>query len=361
MASRRRILLVAVVLAFLGGFAWLVLRPHEPLFEGKPVSLVLDEGIYPRWVRYDNPGAARLKAERALRALGTNALPMLVQMAGTRLSHFRTIVGSIAREPSLAFLHLPRQRAKHDIAAWGFKGLGPAGRPAVPALIRLLQDRDPQVQGTAAQCLAGIGPAAHQAVPALLHLLNAAKAGRRNDPWLRDCAVRALGEIGPAASATIPYLADATNEAAVVALIKIRQDSFQPFFDRLKDTSNESKWFRTAAEVGSLGTNADPAIPLLVAAFAHTNWRIPHQAAATVGHLHRRPDVCLPALVSLLSSTNANLRVDALNALASFGPAAKPVAPEIRRCLNDPEASVRGSAATALRAIEPTAAPLSPK
>jgi HEAT repeat protein len=220
----------------------------------------------------------------------------------------------------------------------------------------LLDDRDPWVQVAAAQCLAGIGPAAPEAVPALVRLLKADKGGRRNDPWLWDWAVRALGEIGPAASAAIPYLADATNEAAVVALIKIRHDSFQPFFERLKDTSDATKWSRTAAEVGGLGTNADAAIPLLVAAFDQTNKHIPHQAAFIVGRLHRRPEVCLPALVSLLNSTNYDLRADALNALASFGPAAKPAAPEIVRCLNDREASVRGSATNALRAIDPSAA-----
>ncbi|MGA2863457.1 MAG: HEAT repeat domain-containing protein [Verrucomicrobiota bacterium] len=368
MANRRRILLVVVVLAFLGGFAWLVLRPHEPVFEGKPLSLVLDEGYYVYgsrasryWNAYDSE-ASRMKAERALRALGTNALPMLVNLAGTRLTTFRMIVGSMARDSSLDFLHLPPQRAKHEIAAWGFQRLGPEGRPAVPALIQLLYDRDPGVQGAAADCLAGIGPAAQEAVPALARLLKAHKgaAQRPNDQVLAS-AVRALGEIGPAASAAIPYLADITNEAALLALIKVRQDSFQPFFERLKDTSDATKWCRTADEVSSLGTNADPAIPLLVAAFDHTNNRIHNMAFFVVGRLHRRPEVCLPALVSLLNSTNNRLRGDALNALASFGPAAKPVAPEIARCLNDPEASVRGSATNALRAIDPNAAGASVK
>jgi HEAT repeat protein len=353
MASRQRILPVVVVLAFLGGFAWLVLRPHEPVFEGKPVSLVLDEGYY---------NSSRLKAERALRALGTNALPMLVNMAGTRLTTFRMIVGSMARDPSMAFLHLPPQRAKHEIAAWGFKQLGPAGRPAVPALIQLLDDRDPGVQGAAAQCLAGIGPAAQEAVPALVRLLKAHRGAARwpNDRVLAS-AVRALGEIGPAASAAIPYLADTTNDVALLALIKIRQGSFQPFFDRLKDTSDAPRWSRTAAELSGLGTNADPAIPLLVAAFQHTNKHIPHQAVFIVGQLHRRPEVCLPALVSLLNSTNKDLRADALNALRSFGPAAKPAAPEIVRCLNDNEAWLRDLATNALRAIDPTAAGVSVK
>lgn len=43
MASRARNLWTVVVLALLGGFAWVVLRPHEPVFEGKPLSVVLNE------------------------------------------------------------------------------------------------------------------------------------------------------------------------------------------------------------------------------------------------------------------------------------------------------------------------------
>jgi len=41
MANRGRNLWIVVALALLGGFAWVVLRPHEPVFEGKPLSLVL--------------------------------------------------------------------------------------------------------------------------------------------------------------------------------------------------------------------------------------------------------------------------------------------------------------------------------
>ena len=41
MGNRRRNLWIVVVLALLGGFAWVVLRPHEPVFDGQPLSLVL--------------------------------------------------------------------------------------------------------------------------------------------------------------------------------------------------------------------------------------------------------------------------------------------------------------------------------
>jgi len=360
-----------VVLALLGGFAWLVLRPHEPVFEGQPLSVVLNEanrnwalaqgystGVYP-------PGSEipRMRAERALRGLGTNALPILVKMAGTRMSLFRKIVGSMARESNMDFLHLPPQEGKHELAAWGMRLFGREARPAVAALIRLLSDRDPEVQWAAAECLAGIGPEAAEAVPALVWMLKNRSRAKQYEVMTVSWAARALGEIGPAAGAATSALEEVTNNAALapahavaaVALIKIGQGSFQTFFDRLKDTSDEVKWYTTATEVGRLGTDAAPAIPFLLTAFLHTNDFIRTHAVSLVGQFHRRPDLCLGPLVSLLRSTNGGIRWQALHALGSFGQAAKSVAPEVARCLSDHESGVRNEATTALRLIDPEA------
>jgi hypothetical protein len=356
---------MVAVLALLGGFAWVVLRPHEPVFEGKPLSVVLDEayghGSFAGRARSAKPDMPRPRAERAVRAMGTKALPVLVEMAGARMSGFRSFVGDIAGDSSMDFLHLPPQEGKHGIAVWGMGVLGKEAWPAVPALIRLLGDKDPDVQLTAAQCLARIGPAAAEAVPALIRMLD---SGRRAKPYnesLVSIAVYALGEIGPAAGAAASSLEQMTNEFAAVALIKIGRGSFQPFFERLRDISDPGKWTRTAFEVGRMGTNADPAVPLLLAAFQHTNGRIRLVAAMAVGELHRRPDLCLRPLVSLLNSTNKNVRFAALNALGNFGPVAKPVEPEIALCLSDRELEVRKQATNALRLVDPGAPGLKAK
>jgi hypothetical protein len=281
-------------------------------------------------------------------------------MAGTRTLGFRKFVGALARDPQMAFLHLPPQEGKHEIAAWGMRLLGKEARPAVPALIQLLSDKDPEVQSAAAECLAAIGPEAAEAVPALVRMLNNSGRAKPFNGSLAHSAAQALGEIGPAASAAASSLVQMTNEFATVALIKIGQGSFQPFFERLKDTSDPNKWTRTAIEVERLGTNADPAIPLLLAAFQHTNDTIQWTAVMAVGELHRRPDLCLRPLVSLVNSGNL-IRGPALDALACFGPAAKPVAPEIARWLNDIHPDVRSGATNVLRLIDPDAPGLKAK
>ncbi len=407
--ARPRRLGLVVALVLLSGFAWLVLRPHEPVFEGQPLSATLGQIEIARrgFLGLPNPfkaEAAQKRAERAIRALGPRALPVLVKMAGTRVLGVRMVVGELATVPELAFLHLPPQLGKHDTAVWGFRLLAEEAQPAVPALsrllgdkdaevrataarclavitpraaagvpmmIRLLGDRDPQVRAAGADCLAQIGPAAAEAVPALVQVLRD-RRGMATNQWLvthaSEEAARALGDIGPAAKAAVPALEEMTHDpapdtseaVAAVALIKINQGPWRPFFDRLKDPSDAKRWARTAYQVGRLGAQAGPAIPLLLAGLAQTNGRIQLAAAGAIGGLHRRPDLCLGPMVSRLGSTNG-VRERVLMALGEFGPEARPVAREVARCLSDQNPGLRELATNTLRRIDPDAPELKPK
>lgn len=78
--------------------------------------------------------------------------------------------------------------------------LGRIGEPAVPELVRMLQDPDPALRRQAADVLARIGPRAGAAVPQLTLALDDA------DPQVRRSAARALGQIGPDAAAAVPTL-----------------------------------------------------------------------------------------------------------------------------------------------------------
>jgi HEAT repeat protein len=51
------------------------------------------------------------------------------------------------------------------------ENLSPDGKPAIPVLLELLQDRDERVRFLAASVLGGIGPDAESAVPGLTDLL----------------------------------------------------------------------------------------------------------------------------------------------------------------------------------------------
>ena len=362
METQRRVLGIALVTALLVGFAWLVWRPHGPRYRGRPLSFWFEQAHVNG--DYEREGVTT-PAELALRERGTNALPLLLEMASTPLDGFRSVVGDMSRDDSSAFLHLPPQLYKNDLAAWGFRLLGPDARPAVPALARLLTSRSRDLQLSGLASLAAIGTNASEAVPEILGAFQRSSARlNRQNPKANDsevccAAAYALGEIGPAAAAAIPSLTSDTNEFAIVALMRIRRESFDPFFQRLRDTSNDARWQRVAAEVHRLGTRAEGAVPHLLAALASTNYTIHFQALQEIGHIHRRPDLCLPVLIPLLQPSNdwfANTPGQVLSALGEFGPAAKPAFADVARLLKNRDESIRMNASNTLLAIDPVAA-----
>jgi hypothetical protein len=355
---------IAVVVALLSGLAWVVLCPHEPLYRGRPVRFWLEEADNNG--NFDREGVTT-PAELALRELGTNAVPMLLKMAGTSFTDFRRGIGQNARREPMRYLHLPPQLYKEDMVAWGFKVIGPAARPAVPALSRMLSSTNLDVPWKAVGCLAAIGPEAKDAVPDLIKVLQTHKSGKAAD--VRFCAqvARTLGEIGPAAGAAIPSLVNETNLEAIVALVQIRGGSFEPFFQRLRDTSNPDEWKKVASQLSRLGPKAEPAVPMLLSALAYTNdtvtntyvqikHPIQNEAICLLGQIHRRPDLCLPALTPLLHSLDDNTRGPALSALGAFRTDARSASVEVVRLLKDRVDWIRFDATNVLRAIDPEAA-----
>ena len=81
-----------------------------------------------------------------------------------------------------------------NAAAYAISGMGPAGAPAVPALIEALGDSSPAVRYPVTVALREIGPAAKTAVPALKKLMDE----DINDE-IASSARRAIRKIDPAA------------------------------------------------------------------------------------------------------------------------------------------------------------------
>jgi len=340
--------------AALAGFAWLVLRPHEPIYQGKPLSHWLQEAYHRGAHQVEGSNSP---AEKAIRELGPNAVPYLIKLAGTRYSAPRMLLGAFAREPNLATLHLPRQEYKLDMAIWGFRLLGPQAKAAVPALIRLLNDGNGWTRMDAAACLARIGPDAEPAVPALLAGLQRTNISSKEYQNFRYWSLFALGEMGPRARLAVPQLETMTNDvAARLALIKINQQSCQPIVEQLKDISDPETWRETAWLMGSLGSNAEPAIPLLLDVVSQSNLSLRATALGALGEIHRKPDLCVPVIIPFLRSTNLNVRRMALYSIRNFGAAAKPAVPDILRCLNDSDGWIQQQATNALNTIDPAAA-----
>jgi HEAT repeat protein len=239
MAKRARVLIAALFVALLALLAWTSLRKtgSEPVFEGKPLSEWLLQ------LKDSNSDVERIKAAEAVRHIGTNAIPTLLQMLREEESPFETKYLAWHRGWYNPFvIHLKGLGGPADIferAEAGFRELGPSAAAAVPELSRML-DREPSLDGTSyvPSILGNIGPGAKAAVPALLraalstntleHFYELDALGQihadpdsvvpvligiiSNAPKDRIYAVRALGQFRGEAKSAVPALVALLND-----------------------------------------------------------------------------------------------------------------------------------------------------
>jgi len=351
--KRRNILvLVLLAVAALAWFIWRLYSPDEPVYQGKRLRAWLDEAYRTRDLQ---------ALTNAVRQMGTNALPALLRMVRLRDGW---LVQQIEFLPNSRDM-LPERLARdyHTMAVWGFNALGPTAGPAVPALIALLDNRDTAVRATAAACLRASAPEAQETVPVwircLSDLVKRADFAGGDGAALAVNAAMALSTFGPAAKEAIPILSAVTNgptwwvgNAAQFALMRINGDSVLPLIDQLSHTSAPDEWYHRADLVSDFGTEAEPAIPLLLAVLGSTNDLISLSSAYALGKIHQQAEFCVPALIPLLNSTNANTRRAALGALGQFGRAATSAVPAIVPCLYDYHLGVSWGATNILKTLD---------
>jgi hypothetical protein len=196
----RRQYVVACCVLFAGIAIWRFTAswPREPSYKGRPLRY---------WVRgyragnyvWNNSNPAL--ADDALRHIGTNAIPILLQRPTARdspldikllpWSHtWRRWAGKLL---FVEVARIPHLRSYDAIeASCAFNALGQQASNAVPDLIRLLdQDLPALNHGMVILTLAEIGPPAKPAVPAIMRYL------RAPDPVQRGQALYALGKVHP--------------------------------------------------------------------------------------------------------------------------------------------------------------------
>jgi HEAT repeat protein len=360
MKKRNRILFFSLLVVLLIAFAWFLLRQGEPVYQGKPLSYWLD----PKRVGQGD----EQEADIAIRAMGTDAIPTLLSMLGTKDTRIRRGLIKLSEKFDWLPLHIRDREEILNMAMRGFEALGPIAKPAEPALVRFLRDSDSQTRVYAAYVLTKIGSPAGDTVRALVDYLGSTLKTNTGNWWDEEKSVvaYALAQIGPAAGSAIPELTILTNEltngnafaglAAQAALISIRGDPLLPILKRLRDTSNQTNWARAAWTLWFLGTNAAPAVPMLLTALQQTNTSIQNLALQDLREIHAHPELCIPAIIPLLQSTNSSIRSDAIEAIRAFGVTSNHLGiAEITKCLSDPDGGIREKAVRALKQIEPAA------
>jgi HEAT repeat protein len=231
----RVIIIIFASTALVAGAAWQVMRPREPVFEGKPLSFWL-KGYDP--IQRTEPGEQ--KADEVVGEIGTNAIPTLLRMLSTGDPPFIVKLKALARRQHFITFRRRAAANQHFQAVKAFQRLGPSAKTAVPALIEIYEQNISAVsQIETARALGSIGPPAGAAVPALLRGMTNVDANVRREtafvlsqiraepalvvpvltnslhdpvPAVRTAAINALGMFGKDAKSAAPSLLPLLND-----------------------------------------------------------------------------------------------------------------------------------------------------
>ena len=135
MRKTRAAAITALVVALLGGFLWILLNrgEREPVYQGKTLHY---------WLSAYWPGGSRPTEQNkiAVRQIGTNAIPILLQWISARDSSIKKkMVTWISRHPWVPF-RLESEVDRNMLAASGFSILGKSqASSAVPALVEIVR------------------------------------------------------------------------------------------------------------------------------------------------------------------------------------------------------------------------------
>jgi HEAT repeat protein len=265
--ARSAIILFAVILVWV--FCFTPPARKEPVYKGKTLTQwlnQLDDGQADGISSSSLPTFSRsqIEAAEAIRAIGTNALPFLLEDIHTHPSEKDVWIQLNRKLDRITMNHFGRWSlgladvtAKDRVrwrAAQGLSALGPIAKPAVPELTRLLfTNYFHSSIKEAAYALAGIGS------DGIAVLTNAVQP---TNEWSGMCAIWALGQHPTAGTNVIPFLISATTSS-------------------------------------SEGTACG--------------------AIQVLGLFHVDREHVIPALTNALNSSNAAVRGDAARALADFG------------------------------------------
>ena len=224
-----------------------------------------------------------------------------------------------------------------------------APEQAVPRLLAVLKDPNPEQRRTAAQSLGKI--ARKEAVPALVEALRDPDAGvRRYAAW----ALGMIGEdaVGPDRSPLASLLFDpdpGVREAAAMALglTGDTQVGIELLLERLQEPAIPADAKRLAA--ASLGgMEARTAVPVLTKLLADRDAQVRRWAVAALGEIADQETVA-PLSRVLTKDPDPGVRIEAAFRLGKFGGVA--ARPALTAALKDANADVRRLANAALQEL----------
>jgi hypothetical protein len=200
MKRRVQIVLAILAVAALTVLVREILRFREPVYQGKRLSVWLTQYGTNHWSA--RGGEAEKQAANAIRHIGTNAIPIYLEMMTTRESPLKLKLMALVPRGWLARFHLRSVYNDRLLGDYGLIALGVDARSSVPALIALLNDTNPDVRYAAVFALRSLGPVAGESLPSLIKCLKDPEFTVQSD------AILALGEIHQEPERVIPILVE---------------------------------------------------------------------------------------------------------------------------------------------------------
>jgi HEAT repeat protein len=355
MTIRRKRWLLGALAFVLAAGGWFLFRPTaEPQYAGRWLRDWFREYCASgQWMTWD--AGRHEEAACALRQIGTNGVPYLIEQAfkgrPTPAFQKRTyqllnslpkwwglppfvspeVLGVEAgnalimiRPPAKQLLPLVTpylESTDHFRRCQVLFLLGATGdgaEAAVPWLCAALKGPDPMERALAVQSLGWIGPNADCAVPALIEVLKAPGDTNRLD----HSAAYALGEIGSAGAPALPLVREVFERetnwnprcslAGDLCRIDANQTDALAFLTNglvTHEPANE-RWI-AASQLGRIGANARPAVPILLAALDGTNAMLFSQVPSVLKKMGVSSDTFLPRMKKQLASKDETTRVNA--------------------------------------------------
>lgn len=323
---------LAVALAAIGYTIW---QPAEPEYQGKSITLWVDEL---NSVRGQNELKRQREAKEAIETIGLKGAPYIIRHLKRADSPWRkTYLNLIPKLPSFLRKFLPFPDKEKD-ASWASTALffiGPSVKPvliealeengptvrhasvsalrslanyhgmeikeALLGIMDCLQDADAHVRKAAVGALAYMGTDAAPAAPKLIPLLQDPQIGRKKGSvvYVRSGAARTLGKIGPKAIDAIPALKSLLNAAnpydrsiAAIAIWRIDSDvtnTVPVLIQALNLVHENSKW-ELIEGLGEMGPKAKQAVPSLLSQLTHNGVSGLARVAVTNALLRIDPD-----------------------------------------------------------------------
>jgi HEAT repeat protein len=293
-------LVVILALSTIGVLLY-VSRTNEPSFQGRALSQWLED------IENARDDQAAEPANNAVRQIGTNAIPYLLEMMRAEDSQLKETFNTLVARAHIYRFRIPDASGKHACAFVGFCALGPQAGSAIPELTVLVNN--PKLARFAAAALIYISPDG----------VKAATSGLENTNALVRREI--LGVLGTAGI--------------------------------VRFTTNA-----TPARMAILGAQAEFAVPPMIRALSDSDELTRARAATSLGLLGQKPEIVVPALIRNLAETNGwRVPVSAAKGLSRFGTNAGAALPALKAIAGHPDSRVREAVATAIQSIETPAEP----